>query len=122
MDALTSLQGHRVVRGDDVLLMARFVWAVVHGVAMLAIDGQLPEADAIEKLMRYAIKRLQTGIEGIPRLGRRPTSVYAEAGRCARRNERIWRTARGIRSLGSFHGNMLTSAFGASIAHSMATA
>src|SRR5438132_8924711 len=36
--------------------------------------------------------------------------------------ELIWRTARGIRSLGSFQGKMLTSAFGASIAHSMATA
>src|SRR5207237_1486691 len=47
---------------------------------------------------------------------------YAEAGRCPRRKERIWRTAIGIRSLGSFHGYMLTSAFGASIAHSMATA
>jgi AcrR family transcriptional regulator len=64
VDALTSLQGDRVVRGDDILLMSRFVWALVHGVAMLAIDGQLPEADAIEKLMRYAIKRLQTGIVG----------------------------------------------------------
>jgi AcrR family transcriptional regulator len=63
VDALTSLQGDRVVRGDDILLMAMFVWAVVHGVAMLAIDGQLPEADVIEKLMRYAIKRLQSGIE-----------------------------------------------------------
>src|ERR1700726_5250799 len=49
-------------------------------------------------------------------------AVYAETGRCARRKERIWRTARGIRSLGSFHGNMLTSALGASIALSMATA
>jgi hypothetical protein len=29
---------------------------------------------------------------------------------------------KGMRSLGSFHGNMLTSAFGANIAHSMATA
>jgi hypothetical protein len=27
-----------------------------------------------------------------------------EAGRCALRNEWIWRTARGIRSLGSFQG------------------
>src|SRR5258708_27766555 len=44
------------------------------------------------------------------------------AGRCALRKEWIWRTARGIRSLGSFQGNMLTSAFGASIAASMATA
>src|SRR5439155_1079644 len=49
-------------------------------------------------------------------------AVQAEAGRCARRKERIWRTASGIRSLGSFHGNMLTSAFGASIAASMAMA
>ena len=42
------------------------------------------------------------------------------AGRCALRNERL-AYRRGIRSLGSFHGNMLTSAFGASIAASMAT-
>ena len=47
---------------------------------------------------------------------------YAEAGRCALRKERIWRTARGIRSVGSFHGNILTSDFGASMAASMATA
>src|SRR6266403_2391380 len=44
------------------------------------------------------------------------------AGRCARRKERIWSIASGIRSFGSFQGNMLTSAFGASIAASMATA
>src|ERR1700691_2556990 len=49
-------------------------------------------------------------------------AAEGEADRCARRNERIWRTARGIRSTGSFHGNMLTSALGASIADSMATA
>jgi hypothetical protein len=49
-------------------------------------------------------------------------ALYADAGRCARRKDRIWRTANGIRSLGSFHGNMLASAFGASIAVSMATA
>ena len=48
--------------------------------------------------------------------------LQAEVGRCARRKERICRTASGIRSLGSFHGNMLTSAFGANIAVSMATA
>ena len=30
--------------------------------------------------------------------------AVVKAGRCARRKERIWRTARGIRSLGSFHG------------------
>ena len=48
--------------------------------------------------------------------------AYAAAGRCAFRNERTWRTATGIRSLGCFQGYMLTSAFGASIAASIATA
>ena len=48
--------------------------------------------------------------------------TYEDAGRCARMNERICRTASGIRSFGSFHGKMLTSALGASIAASMATA
>src|SRR5207344_2624131 len=60
----------------------------------------------------------------LPRRGRRHEGDEGPVGygRLARRNERIWRTARGIRSLGSFHGNMLTSALGASIAASMATA
>src|SRR2546423_11403583 len=48
-------------------------------------------------------------------------AVYEDAGRCALRKEWIWRTARGILSFGSFHGKMLTSAFGESIAASMAT-
>src|SRR5262245_17017058 len=62
VDALTSVKGDQAVRGDDILLMARFVWSVVHGVAMLAIDGQLPDG-GIEELTRYALDRLQTGIE-----------------------------------------------------------
>jgi Tetracyclin repressor-like, C-terminal domain len=57
------LQHDAVVRRDDTVLMARFVWAVVHGVAMLAIDGQLRDAGGIEELMRYALDRLRIGIE-----------------------------------------------------------
>jgi hypothetical protein len=64
VDALVSLQGDAIVRSDNTLTMARFVWAVVHGVAMLGIDNQLPEPGAVEELMRYAIDRLQTGIGG----------------------------------------------------------
>ena len=64
VDALTALQRARVVRKDDTLQMARFVWAVVHGVAMLGIDGQLPESGAVKKLTAYAIERLRTGISG----------------------------------------------------------
>ena len=42
--------------------MARYVWALVHGVAMLGIDGRLREPRAVEELMRYAFERLRTGI------------------------------------------------------------
>ena len=62
VDALAALQHDAVVRGDDTVLMARLVWSVVHGVAMLSIDGQLREPGGIEELMRYALKRLRTGI------------------------------------------------------------
>ena len=44
------------------VLMARYVWALVHGVAMLGIDGQLREPGAVEELMRYGFERLRTGI------------------------------------------------------------
>jgi AcrR family transcriptional regulator len=64
VDALSTLKRDRAVRGDDTVLMAKFVWSVVHGVAMLAIDGQLREPDAVEQLAQYALKRLHTGIAG----------------------------------------------------------
>jgi AcrR family transcriptional regulator len=62
VDALVALQRAAIVRGDDSLLMARYVWSVVHGVAMLAIDGQLREPGAVDELMRYALERLRSGI------------------------------------------------------------
>lgn len=62
VDALAALQRDGVMRRDDTVLMARYVWALVHGVAMLGIDGQLPEPGAVDELMRYAFERLRTGI------------------------------------------------------------
>lgn len=62
VDALAALQRNGVARGDDTVLMARHVWALVHGIAMLGADGQLHEPGAIEELMRYAFERLRTGI------------------------------------------------------------
>src|SRR5262245_32569146 len=62
VEALAALQRDAVVRGDDTVLVARFVWAVVHGVAMLAIDGQLHDPGAVEALMRYALARIVPGI------------------------------------------------------------
>ena len=62
VDALAALQRAKDVRADDTLTMARFVWAVVHGVAMLAIDGQLREPHSVEELTQYALGRLGSGI------------------------------------------------------------
>ena len=62
VDAVASLQRDGYLWGDDTLLMAQHVWAVVHGVAMLALDGQLADADAIERLTAYSLEPLQTGI------------------------------------------------------------
>jgi AcrR family transcriptional regulator len=62
VDAVAALQRQGLVRTDDTLKMARFIWAVVHGVAMLDIDGQLPKRGDVKELMQYALKRLAAGI------------------------------------------------------------
>ncbi len=73
VDALAALQRDGLVHGDDTVRMARFIWAVVHGMAMLGIDGQLREPGAVDELMRYALERLRTGIDA----GARPRSARA---------------------------------------------
>ena len=60
--ALASLQKDGLVRGDDTVQMATYVWSLVHGMAMLAIDGKLHGPGAVDALMQYAFDRLRTGI------------------------------------------------------------
>lgn len=61
--ALLELQQQGLARRDAPELQAHFVWAVVHGVSMLAIDGSLdPRAIGVDELARYALERLRTGI------------------------------------------------------------
>jgi AcrR family transcriptional regulator len=63
VDALLELQGEGHARRDDALLQARLVWSVVHGVAMLTIDGQLPPGeDGAAALGRYATDRIRAAI------------------------------------------------------------
>ena len=63
VEALAALQREGVVRSDNTVLMSRFVWSVVHGVAMLGIDGQLREPGDIKELMPYALERIRIAIE-----------------------------------------------------------
>jgi AcrR family transcriptional regulator len=62
VDALVALQRDAVMRRDDPQLMATYVWSLVHGMAMLGIDGKLRGSDEVDALMQYAFDRLRTGI------------------------------------------------------------
>jgi AcrR family transcriptional regulator len=74
VDSLAAQQRAGLVRDDDPVQLARFVWAVVHGVAMLVIDRQLPDAVAAG-MADYAVERVRSGIDALPAAatpGRRP--------------------------------------------------
>ena len=60
--ALVAQQEAGIVRRDEPRLQARFIWAAVHGTAMLAIDGQLDGDEDGEALNAYAIERLRQAI------------------------------------------------------------
>jgi AcrR family transcriptional regulator len=45
VDMIRDLQTAKLIRQDDPLVLSRFVWAAVHGIAMLAINGQLGSDD-----------------------------------------------------------------------------
>ena len=46
VDAIVEQQRAGLIRDDAPLQLARFIWAVVHGVSMLALDGILSAAEA----------------------------------------------------------------------------
>src|SRR5262249_51976904 len=63
VDAIVDLQRARMIRQDDPRQLSRFVWAAVHGIAMLAIDGQLgPDPDAGLALYRDSAARIRAGL------------------------------------------------------------
>jgi AcrR family transcriptional regulator len=64
VDAIVALQHSGEMRQDDPMQMARFIWALVHGIAMLAIDGQIEHQGAqVEDVARFALATIRTGIE-----------------------------------------------------------
>ena len=63
VDSLVDQQQAGLVRRDDPLILARFIWSVVHGIAMLVIDGRLHGAQTGEQLSTLAMARIRTGID-----------------------------------------------------------
>src|SRR5688572_28699178 len=72
VSAIISQQKHGVVRPDNPLELAQYIWATVHGIAMLAIDGQLKQP--IDEVIRFANERLRTGIQSTSPKSRSPKS------------------------------------------------
>ncbi len=63
VDSLVDQQQAGLVRRDDPALLARFIWAIVHGIAMLVIDGQLRGVDEDGALLnQYAVDRIRDAI------------------------------------------------------------
>ena len=61
VDALVAQQSGTASCATYPLALAQYIWANVHGIAMLAIDGQLKQP--IEDVIRFANERMRTGIE-----------------------------------------------------------
>lgn len=59
VEALVAQQEAGLVRRDDPQLQANFVWATVHGVAMLAIDGNFEHQGTDRRVVtRYVLDRI----------------------------------------------------------------
>jgi AcrR family transcriptional regulator len=67
VDSIIEQQHAGLVRRDDPLTLAQYIWSIVHGIAMLAIDGHLrcPEGD-VRQLALFAVTRIATGIRPEP--------------------------------------------------------
>jgi AcrR family transcriptional regulator len=63
VDAIAAQQKAGHMRRDDPHQLALYIWSVVHGVAMLALDGRLPPTVDAMDLAALANERLRTGIK-----------------------------------------------------------
>ena len=62
VDAIVDQQNTGLIRRDDPVLVARFTWALVHGISMLVIDGQLQETGQREAVEQYAVERIRASL------------------------------------------------------------
>jgi AcrR family transcriptional regulator len=62
VDSLIEQQRRGLIRHEDPVSLGRFIWALVHGIAMLAIDGQLGDDGAAAALADFAVTHVYPGI------------------------------------------------------------
>jgi AcrR family transcriptional regulator len=67
VDAIVSEQAAGRLRRDDPQQLALHIWALVHGIAMLALDGLLPPGTSPAALAAFSIARLHDGIDALER-------------------------------------------------------
>ncbi len=63
VDGIVAEQAAGRMRREDPQALALYIWATVHGVAMLALDGLLPAPMTSDALALLAIERLHAGID-----------------------------------------------------------
>jgi AcrR family transcriptional regulator len=64
LDMIADLQREKLIRQGDALQLSRFVWAAVHGIAMLAINGQLgPDRAAGLALYKQSAPLIRASLE-----------------------------------------------------------
>jgi AcrR family transcriptional regulator len=63
VDGIVAEQAAGRMRREDPQPLALYIWAMVHGVAMLALDGLLPPPMTSAALALLAIERLHQGID-----------------------------------------------------------
>jgi AcrR family transcriptional regulator len=62
VEAIVAEQAAGRVRDDEPMPLALYIWSVVHGVAMLGLDGMLPPDLDGNALAPFVVERLHTGI------------------------------------------------------------
>jgi AcrR family transcriptional regulator len=63
VDAILSEHAAGRLRRDDPQQLALHIWALVHGIAMLALDSLLPPGTSPEGLAAFSIARLHDGVD-----------------------------------------------------------
>ena len=63
VNSIVEQQTAGLIRRDDPQMLAQYIWATVHGTAMLAIDGQLSGGDQqLKALTEYVTERIRASV------------------------------------------------------------